>query len=296
MRVKIDATPGVDAGAQLAVAVTVPTMGGRFRGGIVVYDFEELARTVLPFGRTEMRQIEAARSEFEQWQPSLSEVNADRRHASATSVEMQRVRRPGARRFSAATLAWDRLHDLRRLAELREWYRGAPRGWRNTLVFLGGCFLAVACVAADFDGEVRALSREFAPDWTDTEMKSCVSSVVARLDAAANGQMVSFNGTAVDPRYRFSNGTLVEMLQITASEQEQMKTIIGPAEKRARNARCNAALRRRNGALTREEYLSTAMAKRERARELRGAGMSIRRIAEAMNISAASVSNYCRGC
>jgi len=67
----------------------------------------------------------------------------------------------------------------------------------------------------NFMSEVTELAREFAPTWTAQEVKSCVSSVLARAGAAARGEMVEFKGKKVDRRYRYKTATLIELLRIT---------------------------------------------------------------------------------
>lgn len=52
-------------------------------------------------------------------------------------------------------------------------------------------------------------------DLTPAEVQHCISPALSRLEAATRGETVEFQGRQVDPRYRFSNKTLVDWLGIT---------------------------------------------------------------------------------
>lgn len=191
-------------------------------------------------------------------------------------------------------LAWDRLGDLRKLAELRGFEKGLPSGQRNLFVFLSACFLADARLAVDLVAEVVQLAREFAPTWSNAEVMSCVSSVVARAQASARGETVLFDGQSVDPRYRWKNETLIEWLSISAEEERQLKTIIGLDERRRRDTARHVESRRRAGCIPRDAYLGEAEARRREAREYRAAGWTMRAIAAKLGVSVGAVANYCK--
>lgn len=282
-------------------ATRTPAMGGMLsESGFVVHDFETLADTLLPISRSELERRRTERQALEQDEPRPQAER--RRRAVRESLVVipggqdAPSRHPGAQRLVPSELSWDRLHDLRRLVELRGWGGGVPVGHRDTFVFLAASFLATARVATAFRAEVHALAREFAPDWTDAEVRSCVSAVLSRAEAAARGEKVNFGGHEVDPRYRFKNDRLVEMLQVTPDEMTQLTTIIDRPEARRRDAQRKAAQRLERGCQTRADYLANAREKAARAQALRAMGLSLSAIARELGISRSAASAYCRGC
>ena len=54
--------------------------------------------------------------------------------------------------------------------------------------------------------------------WPEHETKSRLSSVFSRAEAAARGERIEYLGGHRDPRYRYNDSTLVEMLAITEDE------------------------------------------------------------------------------
>ena len=277
---------------------TTPTHGGELLPtGVVAYDFEVLADSLLPMDRLELsahrEQVEAQRQ-----QDALEKAAREARKATVGILESARsggdAGRSRGNRLVASQLAWDRLGDLRTLARLRGCEDGLPPGQRDLFVFLGACFLADACVVRDLLPEVVELAREFAPSWSNAEVVSCISSVMARAQAAARGETVTFRGLKVPPRYRWRNETLVERLAITPVEERQLRTIVSRQECTRRDTERHAAARRAAGAVPRADWLANVELKRQRARSLKQEGWSIRRIAQTLGVSPASVSDYCR--
>jgi hypothetical protein len=273
----------------------IPTYGstiGRF--GVAVYPFDSFFDDVLPFTR---QQMEQQRAEV------LAQADASkafRSHASETCKQTPRLQLVESGRLSSARgiipseLAWARLTDLRKLAELRHATGGLPSGQRNLFVFLGACFLASALVTPRFRAEVLELAKEFAPTWSSHELAACISSVMRRLEAAFRRETVDFRGLTFDPRYRFKNITLVDWLSITSSEMPHMKTILSPEEARVRDRLRKQSQRRAAGSVSRDEFLAAAREKAEVARKLRDQGRSLAEIAQALSISRASAHAYCK--
>jgi hypothetical protein len=273
----------------------VATLGGAVGpAGVAVYPFDSFFDDVLPLTRHELA---AQRSEFAERieydklvGPPLPEPYKPVRRLQL--VESGRL--ANARRIIPSELAWDRLADLRKLAELRHGVGGMPSGQRNLFVFLGACFLASALVAPHFRSEVLELGQEFAPTWSAQELAACISSVQRRLEAAAKGETVEFLGQPVDPRYRFKNSTLIDWLSISSKEMTQLRTIVSPDEKRNRDRARKEAERRSAGRLLRTDYEKAAQQKAEIARALRDQGHSLGEIAQRLGISRASAHGYCR--
>lgn len=276
-----------------------PTLGSTLGpSGVVVYDFDTLANELMPLSREQLaqRRLKVA-SEREHEVARQQQLR--RRQAVRDSLVVVSGESPSAvtaQRLVPSKLAWDRLGDLRKLAELRNGQQGMPSKQRNTFVFLGACFLASALVAPAFRAEVRELAREFAPTWTPAEVQHCISPALSRLEAATRGEKVEFQGRQVDPRYRFSNKTLVDWLGITDEEMPQMTTILSDVEARRRDATRHELARRKKGIKPRAVYCGAKDEKAEMARVLRQAGKSLREIAREMGIGHASVSRYCADC
>lgn len=278
---------------------TTPTHGGELLpSGVVGYDFEVLADSLLPIDRLELsahhEQVDARRQ-----QDALEKAAREARRATQRVINgasaVPCTGRASARRLVASQLAWDRLEDLRTLAQLRGYEGGLPPGQRDLFVFLGACFLADACLVRELLPEVIELAHEFAPSWSEQEVMSCISSVMARAQAAERGETVVFRGMQIPPRYRWRNQTLVERLAVTPVEERQLRTIISKSECTRRNTERHAAARRARGAVPREEWLASSELKRRQARSLQQDGWSIRRIAGVLGVSPATVVSYCRG-
>lgn len=271
-----------------------PTMGGQVNAaGVVMYDFDILADTLLPLTREELARRRAELA------PEIEHRKSKERE-QAKAVQRSRLTLvPGGRAagrlttFIPSQLAWDRLSDLRALVKLRGWDAGVPSGYRDEFMFLGACFLADAKVAPELRAETLALCREFAPTWSESELRSRMSTVFARADAAARGELIQWDDKLVDPRYRFRNDTLIERLQITSDEMKHLATIIDSDECRRRDRERKRQSRENAGAMKRSEYLAQANEKKLQAQALKEQGLSFRQIAARLGVGVASVSRYC---
>jgi hypothetical protein len=273
----------------------VATFGGAIGPArVAVYPFDSFFDDVLPLTRHELA---AQRAEIAERIEYDNRIGPPLREPYKPVRRLQLVetgRLATARRIIPSELAWDRLADLRKLAELRHGVGGIPSGQRNVFVVLGACFLASALVAPSFRSEVLELGKEFAPTWSAQELASCISSVERRLEAAAKGETVEYMGQPVDPRYRFKNSTLIDWLSISSEEMMQLRTIVSADEKRNRDRARKEAERRLAGRLLRTDYERAAQQKAEMARALREQGHSLGEIAQRLGISRASAHGYCR--
>lgn len=204
-------------------------------GGLAVYDFETLQAEILPYTREQVAIWKADK-----------QARLDARVLRRTTIK---VHTEGLTKFDPKDLAFDRLVDLRYLMELRGYSAGLPDGQRNLFVFLASCFLAFSTEVGDLRGEVLSFAAEFAPHWTEARQRRCYASVQDRLTKSRAGKTIKFNGLDVDPRYRFRNRTLIELLGITPEEQQHLKTIISPEEAARRHAERCVKARREAGAV-----------------------------------------------
>lgn len=276
---------------------TTPALGGQLLSvGVVGYDFNVLAEHLLPIGRLELAEMRAQRNA--QRKDDAREKKEREAVRSGLIVvpggrDTERLARSSARPLIPSVLAWDRLEDLRTLAALRGHENGLPAGQRNTFVFLAACFLAQARLVRELRGEIETLaSSVFAPDWRPWQVSSCVTSVIARAEAAARGETFEHEGKSRDPRYWFRNETLVDWLGITGEEAAQLKTILPAEEARRRNTERHREARRAAGDMERSAYLQQAAEKRERVRSLKAQGTSNSAIARALGIPRTTVVGY----
>jgi hypothetical protein len=264
--------------------------------GVIGYDFELLAASVLPMLRDDLVQREKERDEKrEQWKKEKSQRDAQKSQFTVVSGGRDPTSKStgNLRQFVRSQLAWDRIADIRKLAELRGWTNGFPTGKRDLPLFLCACFLADAQLARDIEAELLELAGEFAPTWSATEIKSCASSVYARAQAAAHGETTQFGGRDVDPRYRWRNATLIERLCITPEEEHQLTTIISREEKRQRSVARSAKARLDSGCQPRAQWLESVEQRRASARLLRAQGLSYSRIAAELGVSVGAAHAYC---
>jgi hypothetical protein len=277
----------LDASRVLRLVHTVNSRSGEVVR--VVHDtgvrlsFDQLADSLLPFTREKLREMREARAA----------LAANEDHFRVSSVfplaPSSNISNSWSnlRLFMGAQLAWDRLADLRMLAQLRGWNNGAPDGLRDSAVFIGACFLAQALPNTPrFYDELRTLGREFAPHWSQAEANGSASAVILRMKMHASDKTVEYKGAQTDPRYRWKNDTLIEHFGITPQEERQLRTIISSRETRRRAAE-RAVVRRAAHrvavcGVTREDYESKAAARRVTARSMRAQGQSWAEVATAV--------------
>ena len=240
-------------------------------GQPVRYSFEYLAEVLLPVARWTIEQQRQERIERRQ----LHLI-------------------PGGktdhlRGFSGRQLAWDRLEDLRKLAELRGGVREGERMqhlfWRLNFLLLSG-----ATHSGQMYHEAAALAGELDPAWSYRSKE--LMTLYAKAKAYEAGEKVSFGGREYAPLYTPRNDTLINLFQITDDEQAQLRTIISRDMAKERDRARKEAARRAAGAVDRETYLEAANAKQAQAQALRAQGLSIRAIAQQMGVSVGSVSGY----
>ncbi|NMQ21489.1 replication protein [Candidatus Competibacter phosphatis] len=190
------ADPGArDASRVLRLVDTVNTRSGervrvlwvqRHAEDVRRYPFEWLAETLLPVSR-EAFQLK-------------------RQPPTAPRTPLQVI--PGGktgnlRVFSGRQLAWDRLEDLRKLAQRRGWTEhGIPHGYRSKYVHwcLNFLLLSGAIPANQLYLEAQALVREVCPDF-DKDVRSVLSTLYRKAKAYEAGERIEFNGRTYPPLY-----------------------------------------------------------------------------------------------
>ena len=158
------------------------------------------------------------------------------------------------RMFNTYTLHLSRARDLAKLVELRQ---GDVEGFRETMLFLYRYW--TCCFTDDPDralDDTLSLNSEFLHPLPEKEVvnatKCAEKAWLAKSDAKANelAKAMGYPGAG----YNMSNSKLIEWLDISPQEQEEMSSIIGAAEKRRRNRLQKEKWRRSLGMRPMEEY------------------------------------------
>ena len=245
-------------------------------GQPVRYNFEYLAEALLPAARWTIEQQRQEHSERVKRKPKPFHL-------------VPGGKADNLRGFSGRQLAWDRLEDLRKLAELRggvnEGSRMQHLFWRLNFLLLSG-----ATNSKQMNHEASALARELDPQWNSRSKE--LMTLFCKAKAFEAGEKVSFGGKDYPPLYTPKNGTLINLFRITVDEQRQLKTIISSEMALERDRKRDEVRRRAAGAVDRKTYLEAANAKLAKAQALRAEGMSVRAIAKKMGVSVGAVSGY----
>ncbi|CEE60322.1 Replication protein [Xanthomonas citri pv. citri] len=243
-------------------------------GEPVRYGFEFMAEALLPVARWTVEQQRRDRAERRQLK-LLPGGKSD-----------------NLRGFSGRQLAWDRLEDLRKLAELRG---GVPEGMRMTFLFwmLNFLLLSGATHSSQMFHEAAALAAEIDPRWGYNCKE--LSTLYAKAKAYNAGEKVTFGGREYPALYTPSNDTLIALFRITDAEQRQLRTIISRDMAAERHRTREKARRRAMGAVDRETYLEGAQERRSAALALRAEGLSVRAIAARLGVSKSLAALYAAG-
>ncbi len=209
------------------------------------YSFEYLAEVLLPL----------ARSDIEKFQQERRERNQKRQ------LKLLSGGQPGnLRSLSPRQLAWDRMEDLRRLAELRGGVKEGERMkhlfWRINFLLLSG-----ATNSSQMYYEAAALARELNPRWNYRSQE--LMTLYSKSRAYEAGEKVQFGGKQYSPLYTPKNDTLINLFEISDDEQRNLRTIISKSIKNERHRGRQQARRREAGSVDRETYESTSLARQK---------------------------------
>ncbi|WP_017173678.1 hypothetical protein [Xanthomonas phaseoli] len=200
------------------------------------------------------------------------------------------------RGFSGRQLAWDRLEDLRKLAELRGGVQEGERMqhlfWRLNFLLLSG-----ATHSSQMYHEAAALAGELDPAWNYRSKE--LMTLYGKAKAFEAGEKVTFGGRQLPPLYTPKNDSLISLFRITDDEQRQLRTLISrdmaAERRRKRDRKRDEARRRASGAVDRETYLEGAQERRRAAQALRAEGLSVRAIAARLGVSKSLAALYAAG-
>ena len=208
----------------------------------------------------------------------------------------QAKKKPGrqskiVRLFNIRTLHLSRARDIAKLVELRN---GDVNNYREYICFLYRYF---TCCYTDSPEraleETLDLNNEFLSPLPHREVVTATKSAQKAWEAKSNAKADELARAMGYPGagYNLKNTKLIEWLDISLEEQRELSTIIGPQEKRRRNAILKKEQRRAEGARPREEYLSDAEKKRALIRKAieENPELSIRKLADKTGYSKSEI-------
>ncbi|MCE0782884.1 RepB family DNA primase [Pseudomonas sp. NMI542_15] len=212
------------------------------QGSPAAVDFELLAKLLLPLDR----QRKSAKS--------TSAKATDNTPFELVPNDAAGRKNSLLKGINTRVLAWDRLHDLRKLAELRG---GIGEGMRNTYLLVVACQMALSGLIypQNFRSEVRALQSEISNDPKWLRDRELLGSLQARVDAHYKREKIEYNGRELTPIYTYRTSTIISLLAITPDEQTQLKTLISAGLATERNTVRERTKRRAAGVVERAEYL-----------------------------------------
>lgn len=263
-----------DASRVLRLVGTVNTKTNEFTRVVYVngsmhsptaYSFDQFADDVLPHTREEIESFREKRRQFKLIHGNKADT---------------------LKSLSGNQLAWHRLKDLQKLSELRNGFKEGERMtallWQMNFAFLSG-----QIHPSQSWYEAKTLAAGIDPTWSLP--LGDLSTLYSKAKAHQQGKRIEYNGREYSPLYTPKNQTLIEIFKVTPDEERQLRTIVSESESLRRHREREKARRKALGAQSREDYLKTAEGRRTQARALREQGLSIRKIAAAMETSVSQV-------
>lgn len=189
------------------------------------------------------------------------------------------------RMYRVYSLHYVRMQDLVQLCELRQW---DMTGHREVALFLyrywSCCFLSDPEEALQ---NTLELNDQFTVPLDENEVIKATRSAEKAWKAKTSKQANEIAREKGYPGagYNISNAKLIEWLDITQEEQQQLESIIGRRVKYDRNNTRREKARREAGQATREEYIDQAQKRRQEALRMREEGMSYSKIASELGMS-----------
>ena len=234
------------------------------------YNFEWLCEQLLPEARWDVEARKKAKRERQKKARQLQLIVGGKKS--------------GLHKLPGSRLAWDRLNDLRKLADLRGGYREGERMlhlfWQLNFLLLSG-----ATHSSQMWHEAAELARQIDKGWGYHAPE--LGTLYRKAKAYNAGEKVEFNGKQYPPLYTPWNSRLIDLFQITDDEQKSLKTIVSKAEAEVREKARDA--KRKGWTQTQDEYQAArkdrALERTQRVLLLKSQGFKYAYIAEKMDIS-----------
>lgn len=236
--------------------------------------------------RYELRQIQY------DYLPELNEI------VTKTEKKKPGRKKKAVQLFNTYKLHYARLMDLVQLVEIRNY---KVTGYRETICFLYRYWLC--CYTNDpleALHQTQAFNLQFNNPLPLNEVERATRSAEKAWEARSNEEAnrIAMQKGYPGAGYNISNKKLIDWLDITDDEQQLLRTIISPNEKRRRKRIANMETRREQGVRPREEYIKEQQDKKQdnlrKIEEMLAEGLKQTEIAKALSVSKGWVSRLAK--
>lgn len=225
--------------------------------------------------------------------------------AEIHDIRRERERRRGVQNLSSTAIkgsiyqVWEaRFKDLCTIAN-ECFPTGIGEGYRNDFLLHLSCALSWHRHYEDLESEVARVASNLIPDFTESQVRNCVQSVMQRAKKSAAGQEDVYDGKLCDFRYRYASKTLWDFYAPLVNSKpgllQKLTSIIPPELRGLRRAKREAGRDRvAEGRYkqSRSDYLDAAGQRKADAIRRFQAGESIASIAQAIGVTRRSISSY----
>lgn len=285
-----------DASRVLRLIETINTKSGEMvsivymdetNGEVTRYDFEYLAE-LLPYERK-------------------SSHRRDQREPKKSKPKLKVVTENQLKTFRGINnraLAWYRLLDLRKLAELRGWIQnGIPHGFRNHYLLWNINFLLLsgATVPNQMFHEAKSLADFACRGWrSDARLWSQMSTLYRKGQAYIAGVKIEHEGIKYPPLYTPSADLLINRFEVTTDEMRQadLRAIITKDIRREHHTEKERERKHRTGERKQywdehvQERKNKSLSRKEQAKNLREEGKTNKEIAQILVVHPRTVRKW----
>lgn len=239
---------------------------------VVRWDFEDLAREVLPLTRGQVLKRRRQRDK-------------SRRRVVATRTSEEGDKRSGCAQF-AVHRYWIEVRDeIHALRVHRYGDQFVAAGMRDLFLFTLAICEAWLTPADQLLSKLTDVGRAIA-GWNRQRVRSAVCTVVSRSQKAAHPEKAKSTGRRRDPRYKIRGEAVAEKLEVTEAEAEALGLVhVAPAEtKKARRRASQRRCRDRQGVVSQSARRQNRVDVSIRLRALMSDGLSLRAAAARVGI------------